>query len=51
MPDLLGLSRALKGQRNLGQQTVEIAVTGFASYTKALEAIRQRFPSMVEITK
>lgn len=49
--DLFGISRALEGQRNLGQQTLELAVIGYSSYEQALQALEERLGGIVALKK
>lgn len=43
------VQRALTGQRNLGQQSVEIAIQGCDSQEEALRTVRGSLPSLVRI--
>lgn len=51
LQDTFGVNRALQGQRNLGQQTVEFALTGYPDYESALQALKQKLPGLVELKK
>jgi len=43
------LQSALAGRRRLGQQTLEICVSGYAGMTEAEAAVRQRLPSLIQL--
>lgn len=49
--DLLGWNRAIQGQRNLGQQTVEFSVTGLTDYNRALQSLKANLPRVVTLKK
>ena len=49
--DMFGLNRALKGQRNIGQQTVEFAITGYHDYQQALFSLQGKMPDIVGLKK
>lgn len=51
LQDLFGVNRALQGQRNMGQQTVEFAVNGYENYEKALKSFQQRVPGFLSLKK
>lgn len=51
LQDAFGVTRALQGQRNLGEQTVEFALAGYDTYDKALSALQHRLPSLLELLK
>lgn len=51
LQDTFGINRALQGQRNLGQQTVEFAMTGFPDYESASHALKRKLPSLLELRK
>ncbi len=51
LQDMFGINRALQGQRNLGQQTVEFAVTGYGDYEKAFKAFKEQVPWCVVLSK
>ncbi|MEI8234914.1 MAG: exosortase/archaeosortase family protein [Verrucomicrobiota bacterium] len=51
LQDAFGVTRALQGQRNLGQQTVEFALAGYDTQENALKALRQRLPFLLELKK
>ncbi len=40
------LQHALRGQRNLGQQAIELSASGFQDYPSALEALKKMAPSL-----
>lgn len=44
-----GMQRVLAGQRNPGQQSVEIAIDGCTSQDEALAAIQSRLPALVSL--
>jgi hypothetical protein len=41
------LRRAIDGQRNCGQQMIEIRVAGFPSYESALQAVTAKLPALL----
>ena len=41
--------RAFLGQRNLGQQSVELSVQGFADYESALQAVSKKLPTLLSL--
>ena len=41
------LKLALAGRRRLGQQTLEIILTGYASLEKADQEVRKRLPQLI----
>lgn len=43
------LESVLAGRRRLGQQTLEIIVSGYASMAEAEQAVRQRLPSLIHL--
>jgi hypothetical protein len=43
------LDSVLAGRRRLGQQTLEIVVSGYAGMEEAEQAVRQRLPSLVQL--
>jgi hypothetical protein len=43
------LDSVLAGRRRLGQQTLEIIVSGYASMAEAEQAVRQRLPSLIQL--
>ena len=43
------LETVLEGKRRLGQQTLEIIVSGYTSITEAEQAVRQRLPSLIQL--
>jgi exosortase len=43
------LNSVLAGKRRLGQQTLEIIVNGYASEQEAVQAMRQRLPSLIQL--
>lgn len=45
------LEAALRGQRRLGQQVLQVAVVGYASATEAAAAFVEQIPSMIELRK
>ncbi|MES2571878.1 MAG: exosortase/archaeosortase family protein, partial [Verrucomicrobiota bacterium] len=45
------IQRALIGQRNLGQQSLEIVVSGASSYDDALRAVRNQLPYLAHFEK
>lgn len=49
--DMFGWDRVVQGQRNLGQQTVEFALSGYNSYQDALYALKIRLPKTVSLEK
>jgi|GEM_PF-456900 len=49
--DWLGWSRVLEGRRNLGQQTVEFALTGYSDYAGALQSVKRWVPAYVSLKK
>jgi len=49
--DLFGVTRAWNGQRNLGQQTIEFAISGYGSYEKALKSFEEKLPSLLKLQK
>ncbi|MDD5348913.1 MAG: exosortase/archaeosortase family protein [Chthoniobacteraceae bacterium] len=51
LQDAFGVVRALQGQRNLGQQTIEFALAGYDTQENALKALRQRLPALLELRK
>ena len=51
LQDMFGASRAIQGQRNLGQQTVEFALSGYGDYEKALNAFLEAAPWFVSLQK
>ncbi|XHR30179.1 MAG: exosortase/archaeosortase family protein [Chthoniobacteraceae bacterium] len=51
MQDTFGVNRALHGQRNLGQQTIEFTMAGFPDFESALAAFKKKAPGMVELQK
>ena len=51
LQDMFGISRILKGQRNLGQQTLEFSIAGYGDYDKALQALTASLPKIVELKK
>jgi hypothetical protein len=43
------LDSVLAGRRRLGQQTLEIIVSGYTGMPEAEEAVRQRLPTLVQL--
>jgi len=43
------LDSVLAGRRRLGQQTLELVVSGYASMDEAEQAVRQRLPTLVQL--
>jgi len=43
------LDSVLAGKRRLGQQTLELVVSGYASMEEAEQAIRKRLPSLIQL--
>ena len=43
------IDRAFLGQRNLGQQSVELSVRGFPDYTSALQAVSKKLPALLSL--
>ena len=44
------VQRAMVGERNLGQQSIEIALQGYDSQADALDALKTRLPSLITLT-
>jgi hypothetical protein len=44
---LVGLESVLLGERNLGQQTLEIVISGYASPKKAEAALRRQMEDFI----
>jgi len=51
LQDTFGVNRALQGQRNLGQQTIEFAINGYGDYQKALKSFKERMPGFLSLKK
>lgn len=51
LQDAFGAVRAINGQRNLGQQTIEFSLFGFDTQEGALKALRQQLPALLELRK
>ena len=51
LQDMFGVNRALQGQRNLGQQTIEFAISGFSDYESALKAFKEMAPVSISLKK
>ena len=51
LQDMFGINRAIQGQRNLGQQTVEFAISGYGDYQKAFKAFKEQLPLWVSLQK
>lgn len=45
------IQRAMIGERNLGQQSIEIALQGYDSQADALEALKLRLPMLITLTR
>ena len=51
LQDMFGVNRALQGERNLGQQTIEFAINGYDDYEKALKVFKAKLPGFLSLKK
>ena len=49
--DLFGVNRIVEGRRNLGQQSVEFAISGYENYEAALEVFKHRLPQIIKLQR
>ncbi len=49
LQDTFGVNRALHGQRNLGQQTIEFALSGYPNYESAVMAFKAKAPYLLTL--